>query len=356
MTDISQQIKTIEEEIRKTPYHKATEHHIGKLRAKISRLKAKQLETSAKKGGGGGYAVKKQGDATVVLVGPPSVGKSTLLVRLTNAKNKIAPYAFTTVSVIPGMMHYKDAKIQILDVPGLIKGAEVGKGRGKEVISVIRAADLLIIMCDVKGTRTIKRIIQSLEKVGIRINKRPPNVVVDRKTKGGIVIHSNLKQDLDKETIKEIIKEFRIVNAEITIKEKLTISTLIDTLSTNRTYVPALFLVNKIDLEKKLPIIDQSFIYVSAKKNIGLEKLKKEIWKKLKLVRVFLVRPTEKPNFNHPLIMKKGNTLKDVAEKISSEFAQEKTRAKIWGKGARYEEQEISLSTKVQEGMQIRFI
>ncbi|MBU0569791.1 50S ribosome-binding GTPase [Patescibacteria group bacterium] len=353
-------IKRIEKEIRDTPYHKATEHHIGRLRAKLSMLKDKAESKSSKKGGGGiGYAVKKQGDATITLVGPPSVGKSTLLNKLTNANSKIAPYAFTTLTVIPGMMDYHDAKIQILDVPGIIEGAEIGKGRGREVLSVARGSDLLIIMCNVNKTETFDWMLASLEKNGIRVNKQAPNVVVEKKLKGGIQVITNFKQDFTKETVKEISKEFRVANAEITIKEKLSIDRLIDAFSPNRVYVPAIFVVNKIDLfARTVPatgtVLDE--ISISAEKDIGIEQLKQTVWEKLNLTRVYLVRRDEKPSFNNPLIMKAGQNLKDVAQKIGQEFAEGITRAKIWGKSAKFPGQEVSLSKQIQEGMQVRFL
>ena len=125
---IPEKIKVIEDEIHKTQINKATEHHVGLLKAKMARLKRDMEENTQKRtlstgGGASGFDVRKGGDATVILIGLPSVGKSTLLNRLTNAKSKVASYQFTTLTAVPGMMHYRGSKIQILDMPGIIEGA-----------------------------------------------------------------------------------------------------------------------------------------------------------------------------------------------------------------------------------------
>eukprot|EP00976_Prorocentrum_cordatum_P041359 839119-Prorocentrum_minimum.AAC.2 len=69
----------------------------------------------------------------VALIGFPSVGKSTLLSTLTKTESEAAAYEFTTLTCIPGVIHYKDSKIQLLDLPGIIEGASEGKGRGRQV-------------------------------------------------------------------------------------------------------------------------------------------------------------------------------------------------------------------------------
>jgi uncharacterized protein len=354
MSTIEEQILAVEKEIKDTPYDKSTERHHGMLRAKIARLKDKQVEAATRKsGGGGGYAVKKQGDATIVLVGPPSAGKSTLINKLTNAESKVAPYAFTTVTVIPGMLKYKNAYIQVLDVPGLIEGAESGKGRGREVLSVVRGSDLLIMMTDPTRMQVLPNMTNELEAAGIRINKTPPDVRVEKKGSGGLSIHSNIRQDIDKQTIKDIATEFGVKNGEITIKEKLTMETLVDAFASNRVYVPAIYIVNKADLARKR---DPEYLYISAEHDDELSELKSLIWSKLGLTTVYLVKREQEPNFDDPMIMHQEDTLKDVAQKIGTEFAESKDRAKIWGTGARFPGQEVSLTLRVQEGMQIRFL
>lgn len=62
-----------------------------------------------------------------------SVGKSTLLTLLTGTHSEAASYEFTTLTCIPGIIHYNGTKIQLLDLPGIIEGASEGKGRGRQV-------------------------------------------------------------------------------------------------------------------------------------------------------------------------------------------------------------------------------
>src|SRR3989337_3579310 len=125
---IPEKIESIQEELRLTRENKHTEHHIGFLKAKLAKLKREEADKNRGGGSSLSYAVKKSGDAIVPIIWLPSVGKSTLMNRLTNAKSKIGSYRFTTLTVVPGMMEYKGARIQILDLPGIIKGASTGKG------------------------------------------------------------------------------------------------------------------------------------------------------------------------------------------------------------------------------------
>lgn len=108
-------------------------------------------------GGGEGFDVMKSGDARVGLVGFPSVGKSTLLNKLTNTFSEVASYEFTTLTCIPGVIQYKGAKIQLLDLPGIIEGAKDGKGRGRQVISTARTCNIILIVLDALKPMTHKK-------------------------------------------------------------------------------------------------------------------------------------------------------------------------------------------------------
>jgi ribosome-interacting GTPase 1 len=85
MATLQAKIAEIEAEMARTQKNKATEGHLGLLKAKLAKLKRELIEGSKGSGGAGGegFDVQKTGDARVGLIGFPSVGKSTLLTKLT---------------------------------------------------------------------------------------------------------------------------------------------------------------------------------------------------------------------------------------------------------------------------------
>ncbi len=343
MSDIDQKIKKLQEEIKNTPYHKGTEHHIGKLRARIARLKEEREDQASKGGGGGqGYAVSHQGDATCVLVGPPSVGKSTLLNTLTDAKSKIGSYDFTTLEVIPGMMRYKGAQIQFLDVPGLIGGTAKNKGDGKRILSVIRNANLVILMTDVFNINAFEKITIELEEAGIRLDKQPPEVEIKKVSRGGLKILGD-PGDIEIKTVEEIADQFGLNNAEIIIKQPLKdLKEVVDVFARNRVYLPSLKVVNKIDQKK---VNSNNFLRISALENKNIEELKQRIWDKLDLIRVYLKSSKSKQaDFGEPLILHKGDTVLDAAKKISLDLAEKVDNALVWGEKAKFPGQIVPLN------------
>ncbi len=345
--DIQAEIKRLEEEIRNTPYNKATEHHIGRLKAKLAKLK-EEAEKQRRKTGGEHFAIKKEGDATAVLVGYPSVGKSTILNALTGAKSQIGEYDFTTLKPVPGMLEYMGARIQIVDVPGIIEGASRGKGRGREILSAVRNADLIIIVVDVFTTENIDVIKKELYEGGIRLDEKPPDIVIRKKATGGISIKSTVSLSIDEETIKGILREYKIHNGEVIIREDITIDRLIDAIQGNRAYIPSITVVNKIDLYPNAFIPDNA-IPISAQNGINLDRLVKEIYRKLEFIRVFLKPPGGKVE-EQPLILRKNATVEEACKKIHRDMVDNFRYARIWGKSVKFDGQRVGLDHVLEDG------
>ncbi|MDO8871061.1 MAG: GTP-binding protein [Methanobacteriaceae archaeon] len=360
--DIDDKIKKIEDEITKTPYNKATSHHIGKLKAKISKLKEESIQRKSSGTKGKGFHVKKAGDSTVVLVGFPSVGKSTLLNEITNAESKVGAYQFTTLDIVPGVMEYKGAKIQIFDIPGIITGAAGGKGRGREILSVARSADLIIIVMDVFNPKHLEVILRELRDVGIRPNEKQPDVTVKRNKLGGVHVSSTIKlTHLDEKIIRSIINEYGMHNADVLLRDDVTIDQFIDALEANRTYIPAVAVLNKIDLadEEYLQEIKKQFpdaIFISADQKINIDNLKDEIFERLKLIRIYLKPQGKKADYEDPLIIREGSTVKDVCGKLHREFVKNFRHANIWGSSVKFESQKVGFDHILNDKDVLRII
>ncbi len=346
-SSVNEKIKEFEEELSKTKYNKKTQHHIGLVKAKIAKLKEKDEKKAKGKGKTTGYSIKKTGDATVVILGFPSVGKSTLLNKITNADSKIGAYDFTTLDVVPGMMDYKGAKIQIFDVPGIVQGAASGKGRGKEVLSVIRGAELIMIMVDAKKPGQYDVLAKEVYDSGIRLNDRMPDIRITKKPFGGIGVGTAVKLTwLTEQTIKDMANELGIINADILIRTDVNADQFIDAIEGNRVYIPGITVLNKIDLidKKKLDEVSRHVkpdIKISAEKDTNLDKLKDLIYKKIGLMSIYMKEINKKPDMDEPLVVFNGCTLKDVCNKLHRNFANRFRFARVWGKTAKFPGQSL---------------
>lgn len=156
-----------------------------------------------------------------------------------------------------------------MDLPGIIEGAHDGKGRGKQVIAVARTCDLIFICLDVLKPLTHKKILEhELENMGIRLNKEPPGIRISKKDGGGInygacppprralsaTAHALAaagsacsQSTLDLETVKAVLAEYRIASCDVRLTKDSTVDELIDAIEGNRVYIPAIYVLNKID-------------------------------------------------------------------------------------------------------------
>jgi len=356
MPNIEEQIKEVEDELAKTQYNKNTQHHIGRLKAKMARLKDEAEVRRSKGPKTAGYAVRKSGNATVAIVGFPSVGKSTLLNKITNAQSAVAAYKFTTLTCVPGLMEYKGAKIQILDLPGLIKDASKGKGRGREVLSVVRSADLILLMIDVFETN-IQVLVEELKTANLRLNQRPADIVIAKKTRGGIIVNFTTKQStLDEDLVVEMMNEYGHTNADIVIREDIDEDQLIDYISGNRLFLPAIVAINKTDLVQPdyLKLIEKrlkgwTLIPIAAEKGVGLDRLKEEMYKALRFIRIYMKPQGKDADMVEPLVIKDGSDIGMICDSIHRDFKKNFRYAQIWGKSARFPGQIVGLDHKVRD-------
>ncbi|MUV90667.1 GTP-binding protein [Halapricum sp. CBA1109] len=350
---LEEEIEDIEQEIAETPYNKSTEAHIGRLKAKLAEKKEKLEAQQSGSGGGPGYAVEKHGDATVALVGFPSVGKSTLINAMTNADSEVGEYEFTTLNVNPGMLQYRGANIQMLDVPGLIEGAASGRGGGQEVLSVVRTADLVVFVLSVFEIDQYERLYEELYANKVRLDAEPPRVSVRKKHKDGISVNASVDLDLDRDTIKNVLREHGYVNADVTIGDQVDIDQLIDGIQDNREYLPSIVTVNKADLiepeyketvDENLRAHDidpEEAIFISAHEERGLDVLKERIYDELGLMRIYMDKPGRGVDRDEPLMLFEGDTVGDACEKLGGRFEERFRFARVTGPSAQHDEQQV---------------
>ncbi|KAJ8102569.1 P-loop containing nucleoside triphosphate hydrolase protein [Lipomyces tetrasporus] len=356
---ILEKIQAIQEELNRTQKNKATEYHIGLLKGKLARYRAQLLEPTpgSSAGGGQGFEVQKSGDARIALIGFPSVGKSSLLSKITKTKSEVANYAFTTLTSVPGVLEYNGAELQILDLPGIIQGASEGKGRGRQVIATAKTSDLILMILDATKAGDQRAILErELESVGIRLNKDPPNIYFKVKKQGGLKFNATSPPKyLDEKIVGSILRDYKIHNAEILVRdENVTVEDFIDVINaSHRSYVRCLYAYNKIDavsLEEVDRLAKQPHtVVISCELDLGLDDLVERIWSDLSLLRIYTKRRGQTLKFDEPLVVRSNSTVESVCDSIHRSIKDQFRYALVWGASVKYSPQKCGLQHPVAD-------
>lgn len=279
-----EKIAALEEMLAIMPKHKGTDHLRAELRGRIAKLT--QLATKKSGVHRASMAIEKEGAAQVAVIGLPNAGKSQLVASITNASPTVAEYPFTTQTATPGMMEFENIQIQLIDTPPLVPQSIEWWLR-----HMLIRADALLVVVDLSDAplAQMEDITTKLEEIRIVIGER-------KAEESGTILYQ---------------------------KKALIIGSKLDLDNTSENYTT---LHNKY--KEQFPVIA-----ISAKEGIGLEELKLKIYQMLDIIRVYTKTPGQKPDFNDPIILKRGSTLEDAAADVHKDFAHKLKYARIWGSG-----------------------
>jgi len=366
---LEEKIKRLEEFISLVPKHKATEKIVALNKSRLAKLK-RDLEERRQRIKStqkviSPFSIKKEG-LQIILISDyytPGVGKTTLLNYLTGAaKDKIGK--FTPFPEV-GIYKFKKIRFQIVDMPSIMEGASRGIGNGKEIMSQLRAADLLCFCVDL--TRDIEAqielLLKELESADIRINSRPPPIEIKKTGSNKIQVFYLTKEAQANieltERVKEIISANGIRNCIVKIFGDINLEDILDALNQSVVYKNALILGTKGDLPKtkemfkklkklysdKFPLI--LGISISKNKINFPNNFGEIILKLLKKIKIYTMNNgivAEKP-----LIISENATVKDIALKIHRTFYELFDYAIIIRKHARQRRKKVGLDYELED-------
>ena len=232
-------------------------------------------------------AVRREGAAQIALVGPPNVGKSSILQALSEIQIKTGDYPFTTLRPVPALTRIGGVLVQLVEIPGLIGGAGEDRGGGRALLGVLRSADA-IVYC-VSATRSPDELAVVLAEVAAAEIDKPAILAATR---------------ADEATAADIER-----------------------------------------LGAAFP--DLELVPVSVLDPASLEALVQRIWRLTGLIRVYL--RTNGSTDEVPAALPQGATVADVADSVHSELGSSFTGARIWGPSALFDGQRVGRDHVVQD-------
>ena len=233
-------------------------------------------------------AVRREGAAQIALVGPPNVGKSSLLQALSEIQIKTGDYPFTTLRPVPALTRIGGVLVQLVEIPGLIEGASADRGGGRALLGVLRSADA-IVYCT-RADADPAELQPVLDEVALAGIEKPAFVAATRADEATPTVIARL-----------------------------------------RAAFPALDVL-------PVSVIDEA----------SLEAFRERVWQLTGLIRVRL--RSNGTTEAEPLALDPESTAADVADWVHHDLAATFSGARIWGASARFDGQRVGREHHVADG------
>ena len=233
-------------------------------------------------------AVRREGVAQVAFVGPPNAGKSSLLQALSLIQIKTGDYAFTTTRPVAAVTRMGGVPVQLVEIPGLLEGANEGRGGGRALLGVLRNADAIVYCHAASASPDVLRVLRGeVEAAGIEL----PALLAA--TKADEAVGTDLER-------------------------------------------------------QRAAFPDLEVVPVSVLDDSSLERLRDAVWRRLGLLRVHLRHAGQVDD--EPLAFPSGATVEDVAHAIHHELGTSFHAARLWGPSARFDGQRVGRTHALADG------
>jgi len=233
-------------------------------------------------------AVRREGAAQVALVGPPNVGKSSLLQALSEIQIKTGDYPFTTLRPVPALTRIGGVLVQLVEIPGLIGGATDDRGGGRALLGVLRTVDAIVYCCRAGG------------------DPAELAVVLDEVAKAGIekpsILAATRSDETDAGAVERLVVAF-----------------------------PSMRVL-------RLSVLDEA----------SLDAFRSAVWELTGLIRVRLRK--DGTIDDEPLALDPGSTVADVADWVHHDLGASFSGARVWGPSARFDGQRVGREHVVVDG------
>jgi uncharacterized protein len=322
-----ERLECLKEMLRTIPRHKGTEHLQADIKSRIRELTEEIGGTHA----GpvhrhSAHAVRHEGAAQICLTGPPNSGKSTLHATLTKSKAAVGAFPGTTRDPLPGMLHFEDISFQIVDLPPISRGRMEPWMSG--LLQTADAAWLVVDLADPECAEQVLAVVGELAERKIILTDRWPGRSGEHEAEAspGTPTYSGVRTEDSSDAL----------TAEL----------------------PTLLVANKSDLDpgadevsvlEELAGVRFPAFAVSAKSGQSLERLAPFVFSALGIVRVYTKPPGEPPDRTRPFIVRRGNTVTDVARLVHQDVARSLKFARLWGSGA-FDGQQVGPDHAVADG------